>query len=238
VTDAELAALYRSCRVFLFPSLYEGLGLPVVEALRCGAPVVTADTSSLPEFGGPVSMYCDPLEPASIGAAILAALEEPADARRAARIAYGHLHTPETVGTAAALAIEQAVEAGPLPARPRLAWFTDLDADGGLSTQERRLIDGLADRFEIELVAPPGFKRLVPTVRLQYPVVPAESFVFRHRVPMYRYAGGVFAAGSEGWRRQLPPLSGIELSGVAEACAGWLSSQLETAGISPLPAAA
>src|SRR5262249_29180224 len=52
VSDEELRALYQMCRVFFFPSLYEGLGLPVLEALQCGAPVVAADGSSIPEFTG------------------------------------------------------------------------------------------------------------------------------------------------------------------------------------------
>src|SRR5262249_35415605 len=50
VSDEELHALYQMCRVFFFPSLYEGLGLPVLEALQCGAPVVAGDNSSIPEF--------------------------------------------------------------------------------------------------------------------------------------------------------------------------------------------
>src|SRR5690606_23163768 len=83
VTDQELRCLYHLCRVFMFPSYYEGLGLPVVEALRCGAPVVTSNCSSLPEYAGPVSFLADPLEPDSVTAALEAALEEPRHAREA-----------------------------------------------------------------------------------------------------------------------------------------------------------
>ena len=52
VSDEELAALYRSCALFVFPSLYEGAGLPILEAMSCGAPVAASNTSSIPELLG------------------------------------------------------------------------------------------------------------------------------------------------------------------------------------------
>src|SRR5439155_10747587 len=52
VPDEDLGALYRLCTVFCYPSLYEGFGLPVLEAMQAGAPVVTSNVSSLPEVGG------------------------------------------------------------------------------------------------------------------------------------------------------------------------------------------
>jgi alpha-1,3-rhamnosyl/mannosyltransferase len=66
VSDEELAALYRLCTVFAYPSLYEGFGLPVAEAMRCGAACLTSNTSSLPEVGGDAVVYCDPLDVGSI----------------------------------------------------------------------------------------------------------------------------------------------------------------------------
>jgi alpha-1,3-rhamnosyl/mannosyltransferase len=60
VDDEDLAALYALCTVFCYPSLYEGFGLPVLEALRSGAPTITSDVSSLPEVGGDAARYVDP----------------------------------------------------------------------------------------------------------------------------------------------------------------------------------
>lgn len=60
VPDEALAELYSNAAVFVYPSLYEGFGLPVAEALSCGCPVVTSNCSSLPEVGGPVAIYVDP----------------------------------------------------------------------------------------------------------------------------------------------------------------------------------
>lgn len=59
-SDAELAALYRGCRFTLFPSLYEGWGLPITESLGFGKPCLSADRTSMPEAGGALARYADP----------------------------------------------------------------------------------------------------------------------------------------------------------------------------------
>jgi glycosyltransferase involved in cell wall biosynthesis len=66
VPDEDLSALYRGALFFVYPSLYEGFGLPVLEALRMGVPVLTSDTSSLKEVGGEAVLYCDPKSVESI----------------------------------------------------------------------------------------------------------------------------------------------------------------------------
>ncbi len=60
VTDADLPALYSGARIFAFPSIYEGFGLPPLEAMACGAPVLCANTSSLPEVTGDAALTVDP----------------------------------------------------------------------------------------------------------------------------------------------------------------------------------
>ncbi len=60
VDDAMLQWLYQNCFAFVYPSYYEGFGLPVLEAMSCGAAVITSKTSSLPEVGGDVALYVDP----------------------------------------------------------------------------------------------------------------------------------------------------------------------------------
>ncbi len=57
---AEMAALYNGAFCFIFPSLYEGFGLSVLEAMACGTPVITSNVSSLPEVGGEAALYVDP----------------------------------------------------------------------------------------------------------------------------------------------------------------------------------
>src|SRR5207245_10078919 len=56
----DLRVLYSSCSLFVFPSLYEGFGMPVLEALACGAPVVCSNASSLPEVAGDAALFVDP----------------------------------------------------------------------------------------------------------------------------------------------------------------------------------
>lgn len=60
VPEAELPGLYRGALALLFPSLYEGFGLPVIEAMACGTPVLTADTTALPEVAGDAALLVDP----------------------------------------------------------------------------------------------------------------------------------------------------------------------------------
>ena len=80
VSDAALAELYRRCAVFCYPSLGEGFGLPVLEAMAAGAPVLTSNVSSLPEVGGDAVAYADPRDVA----AIAAGLDDAAGARPSA----------------------------------------------------------------------------------------------------------------------------------------------------------
>lgn len=61
VPEADLPALYSAATAFVFPSLYEGFGLPVLEAMACGTPVACSNTSSLPEVAGEAAVYFDPI---------------------------------------------------------------------------------------------------------------------------------------------------------------------------------
>jgi glycosyltransferase involved in cell wall biosynthesis len=78
VPDKTLAVLYRLADVFVFPSLYEGFGLPPLEAMASGTPVITSNVSSLPEVVGDAAILIDPLEPDAIADAMRRVLTEPA----------------------------------------------------------------------------------------------------------------------------------------------------------------
>jgi glycosyltransferase involved in cell wall biosynthesis len=117
VPDAQLGELYRRCALFAYPSLGEGFGLPVLEAMAAGAPVLTSDRSSLPEVGGDAAAYCDPTDTAAIAAALEALLADPEHRRglseagpiRAAEFSWG--------GTAAIVlaTLERISRAGRVP---------------------------------------------------------------------------------------------------------------------------
>ena len=76
--DAQLKALYMNARALVFPSTYEGFGLPPVEAMACGCPVVAARAASLPEVCGDAALYVDPRSDASIADAMRRVLEDDA----------------------------------------------------------------------------------------------------------------------------------------------------------------
>ncbi|HEX6600325.1 MAG TPA: glycosyltransferase family 1 protein [Gemmatimonadaceae bacterium] len=71
VGEHDLASLYRAARAVVIPSLYEGFGLPVLEAMRLGAPVICARTSSLPEVAGDAALYVSPTDDRQLALAIL-----------------------------------------------------------------------------------------------------------------------------------------------------------------------
>ena len=60
ISDEELAKVYNRASCFLFPSFYEGFGLPLLESMACATPVISSNTTSMPEVGGDAVLYCDP----------------------------------------------------------------------------------------------------------------------------------------------------------------------------------
>ena len=76
ISREELRVLYSATRVFVYPSLYEGFGLPVLEAMACGAPVITSNTSSLPEVAGEAAVLVPPTDVGALKEAIAAVLSD------------------------------------------------------------------------------------------------------------------------------------------------------------------
>ena len=76
VEDAELPSLYTLASCFAYPSLYEGFGLPPVEAMACGTPVVTSTAASLPEVTGGAALLVDPHDVEALSGAIARVLQE------------------------------------------------------------------------------------------------------------------------------------------------------------------
>jgi glycosyltransferase involved in cell wall biosynthesis len=76
VPTAELPEWYRAAEIFIYPSLYEGFGLPPLEAMACGTPVITSNTSSLPEVVGDAALLVDPYDVDAIADALARLLED------------------------------------------------------------------------------------------------------------------------------------------------------------------
>lgn len=71
VVNTDLPAIYGQCEIFLYPSLRESFGIPMLEAMACGAPVITSDTSSMPEVAGDAAVIVNPFKPEEITAAMI-----------------------------------------------------------------------------------------------------------------------------------------------------------------------
>lgn len=76
IDDADLPLMYTLSQLFLFPSLSEGFGMPVIEAMACGAPVVSSNASCLPEIAGNAAMLANPLKADEMATAILTILQD------------------------------------------------------------------------------------------------------------------------------------------------------------------
>ncbi|MBN2189044.1 MAG: glycosyltransferase family 4 protein [Chitinispirillaceae bacterium] len=87
----DLPALYRRSSIVVFPSRYEGFGLPIIEALYCRVPVITTRMSSLPEVAGPGAFYADPDKPESIAEGIVKIVNSPDYARQLIDDGYRHV---------------------------------------------------------------------------------------------------------------------------------------------------
>ncbi|HXF69541.1 MAG TPA: glycosyltransferase family 1 protein [Thermoflexus sp.] len=85
VSEEELVGLYNAADVFVLPSLYEGFGFPVLEAMACGTPVVASNVASLPEVVGDAGLLVDPRDPQAIADAVASILSDPALARELRR---------------------------------------------------------------------------------------------------------------------------------------------------------
>ena len=168
VSDRTLERLYRGCAVFAFPSIYEGFGLPVLEAMKCGAPVVVANNSSLPEVVGDAGLLAEVSDPAAFGAALARILNDPqlADDLRAKAALQASLFSWSKVAKKARQAIQEAFEfhgnrsrstqAATRPklrkTRPRLAMVSPLPPHGsGISDYTANLVEELKHNYRIDL---------------------------------------------------------------------------------------
>lgn len=110
VSNADLPALYAGAAAYLFPSLYEGYGLPILEAMACGTPVLTSDRGSCPEAAAGHAVIADPEDIDALAAGMASAVSMPL-ARRDAALAYARTKTWEATARGT-LAVWRAVMDG------------------------------------------------------------------------------------------------------------------------------
>lgn len=163
VSEEVLIALYNLCKLFVFPSWHEGFGLPALEAMRCGAPVIAGNLSSLPEVIGWDEALFDPHSEASITAAILRGLED--TPFRQALINHGKqqallfswdLSAKKFISFVEKLCADklaESVQHQRAPYRPKLAYLSPLPPErSGISDYSAVLLPALANFYEIDVI--------------------------------------------------------------------------------------
>ncbi len=188
VQEGDLNALYSTCALFVFPSLHEGFGLPVAEAMACGAPAIASNTTSLPEVIGRADAMFDPSDPAGIAACMQNVLKNPA--LRADLAAWGPVQAGRFTWPSSAARAWDALEqihtsrlrqekprpAGVLQQRPSLAFISPLPPQpSGIADYSRDLLPSLARHYDITLVS----ETAVEDTRLQaaFPRLDPDSFL-------------------------------------------------------------
>lgn len=164
VPEEDLIALYNLCAVFVFPSWHEGFGLPALEAMRCGAPVIAANVSSLPEVVGLEDALFDPHSDAAISRAIERVLVDRAFRERlvlhgkeqAKRFSWDE-SARRAIASMERVVSELQGSSSPshctLSKRPRLAYLSPLPPErSGISDYSAELLPALAQYYEIEVV--------------------------------------------------------------------------------------
>ena len=176
VDDGALVDLYRSCALFVFPSKHEGFGLPALEAMSCGAPVIGANTTSVPEVIGWDEALFDPTDTAAISGRIAAVLGDDdllgrlrAHGRRQAA-SFSWDRTAQRAVAALEEHHARVHSARPVPpgAKPRVLFVSPLPPERtGVADYAVRILPTLLPYFDIELVCdqphvamPPGLEML------------------------------------------------------------------------------
>lgn len=155
VSDDELVALYGAAELFIFPSLYEGYGLPVAEAVACGAPVVASDTSSLLELVRLPEARFDPTEVGAIRDAIARPLTDRALLQKLRRRESYDVDTWQEVAGRTASVYEEIAPARrlrrPRRRRPRIAYVSPLPPQrSGVADYSYRLLEPLAELCDVD----------------------------------------------------------------------------------------
>jgi glycosyltransferase involved in cell wall biosynthesis len=214
--DAELARLYSSCRLFVSPSLHEGLGLPVLEAMACGAAVICSDAASLPEVVGRRDALFDPRSRSSIASKLQQALCDSGfiDSLRAHAKVQTLQFTWPTSARRALAAIEQSLSAAgstvtPLGTRgrPRLIYVSPLPpARSGIADYSARLLRELASHYVIDVVVDQA-EVLDPWSKANFPVRSVRWFTEEADTSarvLYHFGNSPFHAHMFGLLEQRP----------------------------------
>jgi glycosyltransferase involved in cell wall biosynthesis len=157
VSDNDLGALYHACRLFVFPSLYEGSGLPILEAMACGAPVAASNTSTGPELLGDQEATFDPSDPQAIADCLTGVMSSGVTLARLAERSRRRVleYTWRRVADESLNAYERAIHVPSLRPRRRgrLTLVTPwLPEPSGIATYNLRLAAALGEHIDVDVI--------------------------------------------------------------------------------------
>ncbi|MEO6809807.1 MAG: glycosyltransferase [Isosphaeraceae bacterium] len=202
VSDEALRVLYQRCAAFAFPSLYEGLGLPLLEAMHCGATVIAGNNSSQIEVVGDAGLIANASDPSDIAAKLCLALECPQTARmlgnraieRAGRFTWDRT-AEQTLGTLQRLVKPSVLARRRAAPKPYLAVVSPWPPKGsGIADYAARLVGELKHAYEIDLYHEPGY---VPEMSLKCAGFACHDVrLFRRNASLRPYRGVLYQMGN------------------------------------------
>jgi len=212
-TDDELIALYNLCKLFIFPSLYEGFGLPILEAMACGAPVIASNCTSIPEIINREDVLFDPTDEGSILRSISHALSD--DNFRIGLSAYGLERSRQFSWEKSARRAWQAIEAvaggrqesdstlifqESAPSKSKIAYVTPLPPQKtGVAAYSAELLPDLSLQFEIDLYTESSLQVTDRYIRQHFNIRPWTELL-NHRD---EYETVVFQMGNSEFHRYM-----------------------------------
>jgi glycosyltransferase involved in cell wall biosynthesis len=210
VSDETLRVLYQRCAAFVFPSLYEGLGLPLLEAMHCGAAVVAGNNSSQPEVVGDAGLLANANDASDIAAKLARVLEDQALAcsLRERAVVQAQRFSWSVTAERAAKVLTGLPESRPVPRRyrpdnrPRIAFFSPFPPrKSGVSDYSALLVQELKQTYAIDLFHAPGY---VPEPALaDAGLTCCDARLFPRRSAVRKYHGLVYQMGNSRFHRFL-----------------------------------
>ena len=213
ISDESLRLLYRHCTAFVFPSLYEGFGLPILEAMHCGAPVIVGRNSSQVEVVGEAGLTFDAYDPSELTQRLVEVLDQPSlgERLRQASVAQAGQFRWEQTAARALAALERVSgrsidPAGRTPVRrsprPKIAVMSPLPPlRSGISDYTARLIQYLAEYYAIDVYRDVNF---VPFLELQNNDFGCyDHRLFERLAPARNYRAVLYQMGNSSFHRYI-----------------------------------